>query len=75
VFEKYSIQGSVKDYVLTAVIYKLEHRRGVVDKIIEDSGVDLSKLGDYSKALSRLIVYEKIFGRRESRLYSLNMDQ
>jgi len=69
VFEKYGIRSSVKDYVFTAVIYKLERKRGVIDKIIEASGVDLSKLDDYSKALLRLVVYEKIFGRKESRLY------
>jgi 16S rRNA (cytosine967-C5)-methyltransferase len=69
VFEKYGIKGSVKDYVFTAVIYKLERKRGLIDKIINASGLDVSRLDDYSKALLRLIVYEKFFGKKESRLY------
>ena len=69
VFEKYGIRGGVKDYVFTAVIYKLERKRGLIDKIINASGLDVSRLDDYSKALLRLIVYEKFFGKKESRLY------
>lgn len=69
VFEKYGIRGTIKDTVFTAIIYKLERRVGLVDRILLSWGINIRELDDYSRALLRLIVYEKMFGRGISRLF------
>lgn len=68
VFEKYGIRGTVKDYVFTAVIYKLERKRGLIDKVLAKAGIREEELDEYSKAFLRLFVYEKMFGKGESTL-------
>lgn len=69
VFEKYGLRGTVKDSVFTAIIYKLERRVGLVDRVLSNHGVDIGGLDEYSRALLRLIVYEKMFGRGSSRIF------
>ncbi|MEM4848775.1 MAG: RsmB/NOP family class I SAM-dependent RNA methyltransferase [Ignisphaera sp.] len=64
VFEKYCIRGTEKDRFFTALIYSVERKRGLVDKIVARVCTEIPRLNLYELALYRLIVFEKFFGKK-----------
>ncbi len=65
VFRKYGLLGTSKDRVLTAIVYKLYRRQGVIDKIVlRTLGVSeefYENLDPRARALLRLTVYFNVF--------------
>ena len=61
VFRRYGILGTDLDRVLTAVMYKLNRKLGLVDKVLKNQGIDIDSLDPYSRWLLRVYVYSRSF--------------
>ena len=61
VFRRYGILGTDLDRVLTAVMYKLNRKLGLVDKVLRNQGIDVDSLDPYSRWLLRVYIYSRIF--------------
>ncbi len=69
VFRRYGILGTDLDRVLTAVIYKLNRKLGLVDKVLRSAGVDVESLDPFSRWLLRVYAYSVHFSEVEERRF------